>query len=314
MQGGCTLIAVATAGMHALTTVPATALPLNAEIAARLEEVAQILAGQNANPYRLAAYRAAARTLRSWPQPISEVVHQDGVAGLMKLPGIGERLARAIYQLVASGRLPMLERLRGDSDPVELLASVPGIGAKTAQHIHERLGIDTLEELECAAHDGRLERLGMGTKRLSGVRDALAGRLGRAGQRPPPPDLGSAPDIAEVLDVDRQYREEAGHGSLPRIAPRRFNPRHEAWLPVLHARRGEHEYTALFSNTARAHELARTHDWVVLYYDGGGSAERQCTVITAERGPLCGQRIVRGREDECLAYYEHAAEPPAARA
>ncbi|HEV2228192.1 MAG TPA: helix-hairpin-helix domain-containing protein [Steroidobacteraceae bacterium] len=294
-----------------MKTLPSTALPLNTEIAARLEEVAQILAGQNANPYRLAAYRAAARTLRSWPQPISEVVNQEGVAGLRKLPGIGERLARAVYQLVLTGRLPMLERLRGDSDPVELLASVPGIGAKTAQHIHERLGIDTLEELECAAHDGRLERLGMGAKRLSGVRDALAGRLGRAGQRPAP-ELGSAPDIAEVLDVDRQYREEAGRGSLPRIAPRRFNPRHEAWLPVLHARRGGREYTALFSNTARAHELARTRDWVVLYYDGAGAAERQCTVITAERGPLRGQRIVRGREDECLGYYARAAGPPAA--
>ena len=294
-----------------MKTLPSTALPLNTEIAARLEEVAQILAGQSANPFRLAAYRAAARTLRSWPQPISEVVHQDGVTGLMKLPGIGERLARAIYQLVVTGRLPMLERLRGDTDPVELLSSVPGIGSKTAQHIHERLGIDTLEELECAAHDGRLERLGLGTKRLSGVRDALAGRLGRVGQRTSP-DLASAPDIAEVLDVDRQYREEAGRGSLPRIAPRRFNPRHEAWLPVLHAHRGGREYTALFSNTARAHELARTRDWVVLYYDGAGAAERQCTVITAERGALRGQRIVRGREDECLEYYGRTSAPPAA--
>ena len=294
-----------------MKTVPPSTLPLNANIAARLEEVAQILAGQNANPFRLGAYRAAARTLRSLPQPISEVVHRDGIAGLTRLPGIGERLAHAIYQLVMTGRLPMLERLRGDADPVELLSSVPGIGPKTAQHIHEQLGIDTLEELECAAHDGRLERLGLGTKRLAGVRDALAGRLGRVGQRLAP-GVAESPDIAEVLDVDRQYREGAAGGSLPRIAPRRFNPRHEAWLPVLHARRGDREYTALFSNTARAHELERTRDWVVLYYDGAGAAERQCTVITAERGPLRGQRIVRGREGECLAYYASPSEPRAA--
>jgi DNA polymerase (family X) len=299
--------------VDALNTVTPSALPLNADIAARLEEVAQILARQNANPYRLAAYRTAARTLRSWPQPISEVVNQHGLEGLTRLPGIGERLARAIYQLVVTGRLPMLERLRGDADPVELLSSVPGIGAKTAQHIHERLGIDTLEELECAAHDGRLERLGIGAKRLAGIRDALAGRLGRAGQRPPP-DLASPPDIAELLDVDRQYLEQAAQGSLPRIAPRRFNPGHEAWLPVLHAHRGDREYTALFSNTARAHELARTRDWVVLYYDGAGAAERQCTVITAERGALRGKRIVRGREGECLEYYARAAEPQTAAA
>lgn len=286
---------------------------LNAEIAGRLEEVAQILAEQNANPYRLAAYRTAARTLRGWPEPVSEVVSRHGIEGLMRLPGIGQRLAPAIYQLVTSGRLPMLERLRGDSDPVELLSSVPGIGAKTAQYIHERLGVDTLEELECAAHDGRLERLGLGAKRLAGVRDALAGRLGRVRQRAAT-ESAAAPDIAEVLDVDRQYREEALRGSLPRIAPRRFNPRHEAWLPVLHTRRGERHYTALFSNTARAHELARTRDWVVLYYDGGGAAERQCTVITAERGALRGQRIVIGHESECLAYYGHAVPPRSAAA
>lgn len=148
-----------------------------------------------------------------------------------------------------------------------------------------------------------------GAKRLTGVRDALAGRLGRIGQRPAP-NLASAPDIAELLDVDRQYREEAARGSLPRIAPRRFNPRHEAWLPVLHVHSGDYEYTALFSNTARAHELARTRDWVVLYCDGAGAAERQYTVITAERGPLRGQRIVRGREEECLAHYQQGAESP----
>jgi hypothetical protein len=46
-----------------------------------------------------------------------------------------------------------------------------------------------------------------------------------------------------------------------------------------------------------------TGDWVVLYWDGPGSGERQSTVITAHRGPLAGRRIVRGRESECLAYY-----------
>jgi len=288
--------------------VPSSTLTLNGDVAARLEEVAQILAGQHANSYRLAAYRAAARTLRSWPKSIGEIVHEEGIAGLTRLPGIGEHLARAIYQLVVTGRLPMLERLRGDSDPVALLSSVPGIGPKTAQRIHEGLGIDTLEELECAAHDGRLAGLGLGSKRLAGFRDALAGRLGRVGERPAH-ELAPPPSIAEVLDVDRQYIEGARRGSLPCIAPRRFNPRHETWLPVLHTHRGGHEYTALFSNTARAHELKRTRDWVVIYYDRPGTAERQCTVITAERGPLRGHRIVRGREGECVAHYAGAPEP-----
>ena len=53
--------------------------------------------------------------------------------------------------------------------------------------------------------------------------------------------------------MDREYREQADAGKLPRIAPRRFNPSRAAWLPVLHTRRGQRAYTALFSNTARAH-------------------------------------------------------------
>jgi hypothetical protein len=66
---------------------------------------------------------------------------------------------------------------------------------------------------------------------------------------------------------------------------------------VLHTTRGRRHYTALFSNTALAHHLARTHDWVVIYWDNG-RGERQCTVVTADRGPLKSRRIVRGREAE----------------
>lgn len=273
----------------------------NGEIATRLEELAEVLAMQRGNPYRIEAYRRAARTVRACPVSIVELVRERGVAGLRELPGIGERLARSLHALASTGRLPMLERLRGESDPEELLQTVPGIGAATAARIHEQLGIHTLEELELAAHDNRLERLGLGAKRLAGIRDALAGRLGRVRPRAMIQN-GSLPDVAEILEVDRQYRHEAAADTLPKIAPRRFNPSREAWLPVLHTQRGKRHYTALFSNTARAHELGRTQDWVVLYFDGR-RFERQCTVITSERGALRGLRIVRGREEECLRHY-----------
>jgi hypothetical protein len=71
---------------------------------------------------------------------------------------------------------------------------------------------------------------------------------------------------------------------------------------VLHATRGGRQYTVLFSNTALAHQIGRTRDWVVLYFDGG-DGERQCTIVTALRGALQGRRVVRGREPECEAYY-----------
>jgi hypothetical protein len=290
-----------------------TDAPENFEIATRLEEAARILGEQDANPFRVRAYERAAATVRALPGPVSELIAAGGVEALEALPGIGQSLARTIYQLSATGRLPLLERLRGESDPVEIIASVPGIGARTAARIHDLLGVNTLEELEVAAHDGRLARvIGLGAKRVAGVRDALAGRLGRV-RRAFDGAHQELPTVAEILDVDAQYRREARRGKLKRIAPRRFNPRHEAWLPVLHATRGERHYTALFSNTARAHEAGRTDDWVVMYYDGDGG-ERQCTVITALRGPLKGRRIVRGREPECLRHYRHLADSATAGA
>ena len=60
---------------------------------------------------------------------------------------------------------------------------------------------------------------------------------------------------------------------------------------------------ALFSNTPRAHELGRTHDWVVISYRRDGVAG-QCTVVTARQGRMLDRRVIRGRETECLGYYE----------
>jgi hypothetical protein len=279
----------------------------NSAIARRLEEVAQLLEGQGANPYRVQAYRQAAETLRRLQRPVQEILAREGEAGLRKLPGIGESLARSIATIVATGRLPMLDRLRGESHSILLLASVPGIGKRLAARLHDDLNVDTLEQLESAAHEGRLKQIpGMGDKRIAGIIDSLASRLGRIRQfRSPRRD--TVPSVAEILDVDREYREKAAAGALPTIAPRRFNPQREAWLPILHTSRGERHYTALFSNTARAHQMGTTHDWVVLYHDGR-DGEHQCTVITSQRGVLLGKRIIRGREQECLAHYRRIEE------
>jgi hypothetical protein len=284
--------------------------PENLGIAMRLDEVAALLEQQGANPFRVRAYRQAAASLRALDQPASELLASGGDDALEAIPGIGESLARSIRMLVLHGHLPMLARLRGETDPIAVLSSVAGIGAGLADRIHHALGIETLEDLELAAHDGRLASVpGFGAKRLAAVREVLAQRLSRV-RTPrtlPPPD---EPSVAEILDVDREYRDKAARGELRTIAPRRFNPRHDAWLPILHTHRGERHYTALFSNTARAHRMGRTRDWVVLYYDGG-QGERQCTVITAEWGGLRGRRIVRGREAECVEYHGRPPRPPA---
>lgn len=276
---------------------------LNREVAHRLKEVAELLHNQGGNPFRAQAYRHAAQTLEQLETSVADILRSEGIDGLQKLPAIGESLSRSIRELIVTGRLPMLERLRGEAEPVSLLASVPGIGKKLADRLHHELGIDTLDELEVAAHEGELtQQPGIGEKRRLGIIASLAERLGRIRGRTGPAEK-SPPSIAELLDVDREYRQKAAADRLHKFAPRRFNPTGEAWLPVLHTQRGERHYTALFSNTARAHKKGKTRDWVVLYYDDG-TKDSQCTVITAEWGILEGHRIVSGRESECLTYYE----------
>ncbi len=279
----------------------------NVEIARRLEEVADLLEVQGANPFRVQAYRRAAQNVSRLPKPVADIWLEGGDDALRSVAGIGERLCAAVRNLVTTGRLPMLDRLRGEVDPAALLESVPGIGPVLAERLQYDFGIETLADLEAAAHDGRLRDVaGIGKKKVAGIIDTLATRLGRVPQRSSMAPLDE-PSVEELLDVDREYREKAAGGKLHTIAPRRFNPTRQAWLPVLHTHRGDRSYTALYSNTARAHQFERTHDWVVLYYDGGHD-ERQSTVITSQRGVLAGQRIVRGREAECEALYKRC--PP----
>lgn len=279
--------------------------PSNEQIAGQLERIAELLEGQDANPFRIQAYRRAAETLRGLDEPAHQILAREGIEGLERLPNIGERLARSIEQYVVGGGIALLEHLQGAANYQRVLATVPGIGPKLAGKIYDELGVETLEELETAAYDGRLAQVeGFGPKRVQGVRDSLAGRLGRRTGRTQ--RSGDQPPVNLLLDLDREYREKAEQDQLPRIAPRRFNPNGEAWLPVLNVERDGKHYSLLFSNTARAHELGTTHDWVVIYRDdrdGGG----QWTVVTATQGSSKGKRVVRGRERECEAYYAASA-------
>ena len=274
----------------------------NQVVADRLREAADLLEQQAANPFRVRAYREAARTVAALRQDLAEVHEHDGAAGLEALPGIGPRIAAAIVEMLRTGRWSQLERIRGSLDPERLFRAIPGVGPALARRSHDALHVDTLEALEVAAHDGRLAALpGIGPRRAAGLRAALAGMLGRTRRRPREPI--EEPPVAMLLDVERCYRTAAAAGGLPRITPRRFNPEGRAWLPVLHTERDQWQFTVLFSNTARAHELGRTQDWVVVYFHTDAHAEGQRTVVTETSGPLAGRRVVRGRESECPATY-----------
>ena len=277
--------------------------PCNALCAERLREAASLLEAQGANPFRVSAYRRAADTVRDLPEDLASLIERDGMPGLEALPGIGHGIASALVEMTRTGRWMQLERLRGGADPIPLLTTVPGLGHRLAERIHDELHVDTLEGLELAAHDGRLATVtGVGPRRTAAIRASLQTMLARGRPRraaaPGSPGAGTeqGPSVAVLLDVDREYRERAAAGTLPTIAPRRFNPSGAAWLPVLHTERGGWHFTALFSNTALAHQLHRTRDWVVLFFYDDEHVEGQHTVVTETHGPSAGKRVVRGRE------------------
>jgi len=291
------------------------------DLAALLDRIGNLLAVQHANPHRVRAYHNGAAAVRREPERVLSLARSEDPLALREVPDIGDSLARLLHQAAHTGRCPLLDRLEGQVSPEDLFTTVPGIGEALAHRIHEELGVESLEELEVAAHDGRLEAVhGLGPRRVAALRDSLGGILRRSTRRraarfepfPAAPDRSAEerPDVACLLAIDALYRERAAADRLPRIAPRRFNPSHEAWLPVLHTERDGWHFTALFSNTARAHRLGRTRDWVVLFYERDG-LEGQATVVTESRGPRAGRRVVRGREGEPPAADAAAAGPPA---
>jgi len=295
-------------------SVAGTAKPAhrtNASVADMLREMAGLLHAQGGNPYRVAAYRKAADTVAALSVSVREIFERNGRAGLDSLPHIGTRISAAIDEILVSGRWIQLDRLRGTAGPDALFRTIPGVGPQLARQLHETLGVDTLEALEAAAHDGRLEQLPrVGARRAAAIRATLTQMLDRARslrREAPASKPTLEPPVAWLLDVDREYRDRAAAGTLPTIAPRRFNPGGEAWLPVLHTRRGDWHFTALYSNTARAHELGHTHDWVVIYGEDAQHAERQYTVVTSTHGLPAGQRVVRGREADGHAWDARAA-------
>jgi DNA polymerase/3'-5' exonuclease PolX len=81
-------------------------------VGSQLEEVAMLLTAIGAPRRRVMLYRRGAQAVRRLTRPLIELLHVEGLNGLIRIPAIGERLARAIRRLAVTGRLPILERLR----------------------------------------------------------------------------------------------------------------------------------------------------------------------------------------------------------
>lgn len=282
----------------------------NARIADRLSRFADLLDQQGADRFRIRAYRAAVAEIGALATPLGDIFAQGGIEALIALRGIGRGIAAAIVEMLRTGRWRQLERLEAALTPQKLMATIPGIGPVLAERLVDMLGAETLEDLEVALRLGDANVPGLGARRRAAILAALSARLSRVPPARPGRAAPPAPPVTLLLEADALYRRKAAAGELRQIAPRRFNPTGEAWLPILHARRGPWHLTLLYSNTARAHELGRTQDWVVVYFRSDGSPEGQCTIVTETHGPLAGRRVVRGREDECQALVQDEAPVP----
>lgn len=277
----------------------------NSEVAQMLEEIAGLLQVRGDNPYRVAAYRRAAVSIRRSKESLAGIFERDGLPGLEQLPAIGTSLARKIADMLRNGESKVLERLRRKHAREDPLVTLPTVGKRLAERIRSTLGADSLEEVLAAAEDGRLRRIeGLGRKRVEAIRDSLLVRLGDRPRRRRLPN-NSACSVELLLEIDREYRDLAAGNRLPKAAPTRFNPTGAAWLPILRVERYGRHFTAHFANTANSHRFGHVRDWVVIRSDDK-SAFGVWTVVTAARGECRGKRVVKGRERECQNYYRTA--------
>ncbi len=150
--------------------MPAT----NRDVATIFEELADLLEIQGANPFRVRAYRGAARTVSSLPRSVADLVSEG--ADLTELSGIGKDLAAKVTEIVDTGTLAQLTDLKKEVSPeLAMMLRIPGLGPKRVATLRAELGIDTLEKLEEAAASGRIAHIeGFGQKTQQKILDGLA--------------------------------------------------------------------------------------------------------------------------------------------
>jgi len=137
----------------------------NNHIADVFDQMADLLEFQNANPFRVRAYRNAARVIRDFPERLVDLIH-DPRRKLTDIEGIGNDLAEKIQTLVKTGSIPQLQQLLQEvPETVLALLRIPGLGPKKAAVLHRELGIQNLEQLQVACQEGRVRELkGFGAK------------------------------------------------------------------------------------------------------------------------------------------------------
>jgi len=188
----------------------------NRAIAAMFNDIADMLEIKEDSPFRITAYRRAARALEDIGEDIAAVV---GRGELLKIPGVGKGTAEKIQEFLQTGTCKYYDELRASLPAgITTLMSVPEVGPKTAMMLNEKLSITTIEQLEKAAKEGLVRKLPrMGAKTEENILKGIA-LIRRTKERQP---IGRVlPQAQEILDALRglkDVKEIALAGSLRRM-------------------------------------------------------------------------------------------------
>jgi DNA polymerase (family 10) len=167
----------------------------NADIAAVFEEIADLLEIQDANPFRVRAYRNGARMIGELGREAAAIL----AAGreLPKIPGIGADLLEKIHEIARTGRCHFLDELRSQLPPtITELLRIPGLGPKRVKLLHEALQVETIEQLAQAAQAGHIHDLpGFGEKTEAAILQAVAAHASQTRRFP----IAFATQYAEAL-------------------------------------------------------------------------------------------------------------------
>src|SRR6266853_3185542 len=174
------------------------------EIAGILEQIAALLELKGENPFKIRAYTNAARAIEPFGGNVPDLQDEEAVA---KIPGIGKSIALKIKELAATGSLKYLEELSAEfpSGIMELF-SLSGLGAKKIRALYDRLGINSIEQLQKACEEGRVAELpGFGLTTQEKLCDGIAKRAAHAGAF----QFGQVAAEAETLRADLAAHPDA---------------------------------------------------------------------------------------------------------
>ena len=147
----------------------------NASIARRFYRLAALMDIRGDDPFRLRSYRNAAEALETWPTPLEKIAAEEGLAGLLAIPGVGKAIAGKIVELLERGTFDAWERITAETPETVLdLLDIPGIGPKTAALLHQKFRVSSRNELRKFVAGGGLDLVdGIGPKTAERIKESL---------------------------------------------------------------------------------------------------------------------------------------------